>query len=271
MHRTPWDVVSKAPDFSLDVWELYDTTTDWTQAKNLADEQPEKLAELQRLFLIEAARHNVFPMDDRAAERMNPEIAGRPTLVKGDHLRLYPGMVRLGENVAINVKNRSFTVTAEVVVPDGGASRARSSPRAAAPAAGRSSPKTASSASTTTTAACSVDHPVGRRARRRRAPGTGRVRLRRRRHRQGRRRDALHRRQGRRHRPRRAHARALLLLRRGPRHRAATPACRLTRATRCGAARSAAPSTWAEVALGVDDHNHLVDPEEHLAAALRHQ
>ncbi|MGG7465907.1 arylsulfatase [Plantibacter sp. YIM 135347] len=120
-HRTPWDVVSKAPDFSADVWELYDTTTDWTQAHNLAKEQPEKLAEMQQLFLIEAARHNVFPMDDRAAERMNPVLAGRPTLVTGTTLKLYPGMIRLGENVTLNVKNRSYSVTAEIVVPDDGA------------------------------------------------------------------------------------------------------------------------------------------------------
>ncbi|REM04542.1 hypothetical protein DSI28_12530, partial [Mycobacterium tuberculosis] len=69
----------------------YDTTKDWTQADNLAAAQPDKLAELQQLFLIEAVRHNVLPIDDRAAERMNPELAGRPTLTTGDTLRLYPG------------------------------------------------------------------------------------------------------------------------------------------------------------------------------------
>lgn len=116
-HRTPWDVVSKAPDFSADVWELYDTSVDWTQSNDLSSSHPEKLAELQQLFLIEAARHNVFPLDDRAAERMNPAIAGRPTLVTGTSLRLYPGMIRLGENVALNVKNRSYSVTAQVTVP----------------------------------------------------------------------------------------------------------------------------------------------------------
>lgn len=117
-HRTPWDVVSRSPDFSVDVWELYDTTTDWTQSNNLAAEHPEKLAELQQMFLIEAARHNVFPMDDRAAERMNPALVGRPTLVTGTSLKLYPGMIRLGENVALNVKNRSYSVTAAIEAPD---------------------------------------------------------------------------------------------------------------------------------------------------------
>ncbi|MFI6432395.1 sulfatase-like hydrolase/transferase [Rhodococcus oryzae] len=120
-HRTPWDVVAQAPDFSLDVWELYDTTTDWTQAHDLSAQHPEKLAQLQQLFIIEAARYNVLPLDDRAAERMNPAIAGRPTLVQGDKLRLFEGMTRLGENVAINIKNRSYSVTAQIQVPEDGA------------------------------------------------------------------------------------------------------------------------------------------------------
>ncbi|MFF1877512.1 arylsulfatase [Leifsonia sp. NPDC058230] len=119
-HRTPWDVVGAAPDFSDDVWELYDTTVDWTQSNNLAKSNPEKLAELQQLFLIEATRYNVIPMDDRAAQRMNPEFAGRPTLVAGTRLRLHEGMKRLNENVAINVKNRSWSATAQLVVPDSG-------------------------------------------------------------------------------------------------------------------------------------------------------
>jgi arylsulfatase A-like enzyme len=119
IHRIPWDVVAKPHPFDADVWELYDTTSDWSQSRNLAAEQPGKLAELQQLWLIEAVRHNVLPLDDRAAERMNPAIAGRPTLVTGDTLRLYPGMNRLGENVAINVKNRSYSVTAEIDVADG--------------------------------------------------------------------------------------------------------------------------------------------------------
>ncbi|MET0935830.1 MAG: sulfatase/phosphatase domain-containing protein, partial [Luteibacter sp.] len=118
-HRTPWDVVSKGVDFAQDVWELYDTRVDWTQSNNLASAQPEKLAELQQLFLIEAVRHNVLPIDDRAAELMNPSLAGRPTLTEGDTLRLYPGMTRLGENVAINVKNRSYTATAQVDIQGG--------------------------------------------------------------------------------------------------------------------------------------------------------
>jgi hypothetical protein len=109
------------PALGDDVWELYDTNNDWTQAKDLSKEQPEKLAELQRLFLIDAAKYNVFPLDDRTVERVLPEIAGRPTLVRGDRQLLFGGMGRLSENSVVSIKNKSHAVTAEVTVPDGGA------------------------------------------------------------------------------------------------------------------------------------------------------
>ncbi|GAA2508805.1 arylsulfatase AtsD [Streptomyces thermolineatus] len=107
-------------DFDEDVWELYDTTTDWTQARDLAAERPDKLAELQRLFLIEAATNEVLPLDDRAAERADPDRAGRPVLARGNRQRLYPGIGRLNAFSVINIKNKSHHVTAEVVVPAGG-------------------------------------------------------------------------------------------------------------------------------------------------------
>jgi arylsulfatase A-like enzyme len=118
-HSTPW-VVEPLPDFDDDNWELYDTNTDWSQAHNLAKEQPEKLAQLQRLFLIEATKYNVLPMDDRRVERFNSDLAGRPSLVKGTSQILYGGMTRLSENVVINIKNKSHQVTAEVTIPEGG-------------------------------------------------------------------------------------------------------------------------------------------------------
>jgi arylsulfatase A-like enzyme len=65
-------------------WELYDGSSDWTQARDLAKEQPGKLRELQRLFLIAAARYNVLPLDDRSFERVLPDVSGRPTLIQGD-------------------------------------------------------------------------------------------------------------------------------------------------------------------------------------------
>ena len=121
-HGIPWVLVGgDKPALDDDVWELYDTSTDWTQAKDLSAEQPEKLAELQRLFLIEATKYNVLPLDDRVAERILPEIAGRPTLVQGDRQLLFGGMGRLTENSVVNIKNKSHAVTAEIVVPEGGA------------------------------------------------------------------------------------------------------------------------------------------------------
>ncbi|MFZ4675697.1 MAG: sulfatase-like hydrolase/transferase [Nodosilinea sp.] len=121
-HRIPWETgMAKLPAFDDDVWELYDTTTDWTQAKDLAKEQPQKLHELQRLWLIEATKYNVLPLDDRFAERANPEIAGRPQLIKGTRQILFGGMGRLSESSIVNFKNKSHAVTAEVVVPESGA------------------------------------------------------------------------------------------------------------------------------------------------------
>ncbi|MCC6495133.1 MAG: arylsulfatase, partial [Propionibacteriaceae bacterium] len=104
IYHRGWTAVAKhgnppAPgvqqDFDDDVWELYDTNTDWSQAHNLADEEPARLRDLKRLFLIEAAKYNVLPLDDRGPERANPDLAGRPSLVHGNQQRLYPGIGRL--------------------------------------------------------------------------------------------------------------------------------------------------------------------------------
>jgi arylsulfatase A-like enzyme len=121
-HSTPWILIGQTkPAFDDDVWELYDGSKDWTQSKNLAKEMPEKLHELQRLWLMEAVKYNVLPMDDRGIERANPETAGRPMLVKGNTQMLYAGMGRLSENSVVNIKNKSFSVTADLEVPAGGA------------------------------------------------------------------------------------------------------------------------------------------------------
>ena len=117
----PWVVVGAQPPLSEDVWELYDTTKDWSQSTDLAKKMPEKVAELQRLFELEASKYNVFPLDDRKAERTNPDLAGRPMVVKGNTQLLFPGMRRMQENVIINTKNKSHSVTAEIEVPDSGA------------------------------------------------------------------------------------------------------------------------------------------------------
>jgi len=118
-HRTPWILTGKTPPFDDDVWELYDTNKDWSQAHDLSKEMPDKLHELQRLWVIEATRNNVLPMDDRGAERFDPDIAGRPVLIRGNTQVLATGMGGLNENGIVNIKNKSHSITAQVVVPNG--------------------------------------------------------------------------------------------------------------------------------------------------------
>jgi len=115
-HSTPW-LFEPAVAFDDDAWELY-APDDWTQARDIAKDNPKMLRELQRLFLIEAAKHNVLPLDDRRVERFNSDLAGRPTLIQGRSQLLFGGMGRLGENTVLNLKNKSHSVTAEVVFPD---------------------------------------------------------------------------------------------------------------------------------------------------------
>jgi arylsulfatase A-like enzyme len=117
-HKTPWLLIGEVtPAFDDDVWELYDTNKDWTQATDLSRQMPEKLHELQRLWLIEAVRYNVLPLDDNIAARLNSDTAGRPQLIKGKSQVLFGSMGRLSENSVINVKNKSHSVTAEIMVP----------------------------------------------------------------------------------------------------------------------------------------------------------
>jgi arylsulfatase len=121
-HKTPWLLVGeKTPAFDDDLWELYDTNKDWTQAHDLSKQMPEKLHELQRLWLIEATRYNVLPLDDQIGKLMNPDTAGRPILIKGTSQILFPGMGRLSENAVLSIKNKSHSVTAEIDVPPSGA------------------------------------------------------------------------------------------------------------------------------------------------------
>jgi arylsulfatase len=119
-HSIPWVTGAPLPALEDDVWELYEPG-DWSQAHDRAAELPDKLAELQALFLEEARTHNVLPLDDRRVERFNADLVGRPVLVKGNSQLLFGGMGRLSENSILNVKNKSHAITAEVVVPDSGA------------------------------------------------------------------------------------------------------------------------------------------------------
>ena len=120
-HSVPWDFGATLPALDDDVWELYDTNVDWSQAHDVSADHPDKLKDLQRLWLIEAVKYNVLPLDDRRIERFNSDIAGRPQLVKGNAQILYGGMSRLSENSVLNLKNKSHSVTAEIEVPGGGA------------------------------------------------------------------------------------------------------------------------------------------------------
>ena len=119
-HRTPWAMAADGP-LDADKWELYHVAEDFSQSNDLAASNATKLNELQDLFMSEAVKYNVLPLDDRVYERFNASIAGRPDLM-GDRtsLTVYPGMTHMTENAFINVKNRSHTITAEVEIPEGG-------------------------------------------------------------------------------------------------------------------------------------------------------
>jgi arylsulfatase len=116
IHKAPWESVPRHP-LTEDVWELYNVNEDFSQANNLADKNPEKLEELKKMFMDEAVKYNVLPIDDRSIERFDPVIAGRPDLMNGrTTLTLYEGAKGIPENAFINVKNTSLTITAEVDV-----------------------------------------------------------------------------------------------------------------------------------------------------------
>ena len=121
VHRAAWEMKPRAT-LDKDTWELYDTRNDFSLASDLAAKNPAKLKEMQDLFLKEAVKYNVLPIDDRSVERANPALAGRPDLMAGrTSLTVYDGMIGMSENVFINTKNRSHTITAEVTIPEKGA------------------------------------------------------------------------------------------------------------------------------------------------------
>jgi arylsulfatase A-like enzyme len=122
IHRAPWEAKPRRPLQDNSAWELYDVRSDFSLADDLAARNPKKLAEMQKIFLREAAKHGVLPMDDRVFERLDAALVGRPDLMGGrKSLTLAEGMTGMMEGVFVNVKNRSMTITAEVEVPaDGG-------------------------------------------------------------------------------------------------------------------------------------------------------
>jgi len=122
VHKAPWELQPRRGITNDEGWELYNVNEDFSLSNDLAAENPNKLAEMQALFLEEAPKYNVLPIDDRSIERFDPIQAGRPDLM-GDRtsIILYEGMDGMLENVFLNVKNRSKTITAEVTIPEGGA------------------------------------------------------------------------------------------------------------------------------------------------------
>ena len=121
IHKAPWEPKPRR-GLAEDIWELYDTRTDFSLVNDLSAQNPQKLAELQALFMKEAERNHVLPIDDRTVERVNAAVAGRPDLMAGrTSLTLAEGMTGMTENVFLNIKNKSKTITAEIEVPQSGA------------------------------------------------------------------------------------------------------------------------------------------------------
>lgn len=121
IHRAPWEMTPRRP-LTEDIWELYDTRTDFSLINNLAEKHPKKLKAMQALFLKEAEKNNALPIDDRVIERVNAELVGRPDLMAGrTSLTLAQGMSGMTENVFLNIKNKSKSITAELDIPEAGA------------------------------------------------------------------------------------------------------------------------------------------------------
>jgi arylsulfatase A-like enzyme len=121
VHKAPWEAEPRRK-LADDVWELYNVVEDFSEANDLAASNPAKLNELKALFMKEAEKYRVLPIDDRAIERFDPAMAGRPDLMAGrKSLTVFEGMTGMMENAFLNVKNQSVTITADVEVPTGGA------------------------------------------------------------------------------------------------------------------------------------------------------
>jgi arylsulfatase len=116
----PWDPVREQFDPDKAPWELYEIDKDFSQANDLAAAHPEKLRELQDMWWAEAAKYNVLPLDWRASERFNSEAMGRPSLVRGrNRIEYYPGTFGVPDAAAPPMLNKSWTITAEIELPDG--------------------------------------------------------------------------------------------------------------------------------------------------------
>jgi arylsulfatase len=121
IHRAPWEAKGRHP-LNQDVWDLYNVRADFSLNNNLAAQNPKKLKEMQAVFLAEAKKYHVLPIDDRVFERLDAHAVGRPDLMAGrTSITLGEGMTGMMEAVFPNVKNRSKTITAEIEIPAAGA------------------------------------------------------------------------------------------------------------------------------------------------------
>jgi arylsulfatase A-like enzyme len=117
IHRPGW-VFKPTHTLQDDIWELYNSSEDFSLSNNVAAQNPDKLKEMQALFMSEAEKYHVLPIDDRTLERTNAKLAGRPDLM-GDRTSVTygEGMTGMQTDIFINTKNISYTITAEVDVP----------------------------------------------------------------------------------------------------------------------------------------------------------
>jgi arylsulfatase len=116
----PWVAVSGDVPVLDYKWELYDVDQDFSQANDLAAKEPARLRALQDLFLVEAAKYDVLPLDNSKVQRL--DTSNRPSLTRGRSVFTYfPGAVRIPEGAAPDMKNKSFLIAANVEIPEGAA------------------------------------------------------------------------------------------------------------------------------------------------------
>jgi hypothetical protein len=121
VHLIPWITKTSPVPLAEDKWELYDVNADFSLSNDLAASNPAKLKEMQDVFMAEATKYHVLPIDGRYVERFNPKIAGRPEAIPNERksMDLYEGMALPGADAIFNTKNRSFQITADIEVPEG--------------------------------------------------------------------------------------------------------------------------------------------------------
>jgi arylsulfatase len=120
IHKMPWQI-KPLNTLQEDVWDLYNTKEDFSLAKNLASQYPDKLKDLEDQFMKEAEKYHVLPIDDRSIERTDAKIAGRPTVMEGrTSLTLGEGMKGMGIDIFLSLRNTSYSITTDFEVESKG-------------------------------------------------------------------------------------------------------------------------------------------------------